>query len=495
MKKLYILGLLLFISITTFAQEQDFMSYQAVIRNSDNNLIVNQPIGIKISILQGSLLGTVAYTETQNPTSNSNGLITLEIGNGNSVTGNYSTIDWANGPYFIKTEIDPTGGTSYTIIGTSQLMSVPYALYAKTSGSSIPGPQGVAGLNGIDGVNGLDGATGPMGPQGVAGLNGIDGINGLDGATGPMGPQGPVGLNGIDGINGLDGATGPMGPQGVAGLNGIDGQNGLDGATGPMGPQGPVGLNGIDGQNGLDGATGPMGPQGPAGLNGIDGVNGLDGATGPMGPQGPAGLNGIDGNDGLDGATGPMGPQGMPGMDGMRGMDGMMGMPGNDGLDGATGPMGPQGPAGNDGLDGATGPMGPQGPAGLNGIDGINGLDGATGPMGPQGLQGPAGEPASLSATKDAEFENGVTDLDSGKIIYSSNGINFSTMLSEGFTCTIINIKNSGTLQLSGFFYSKMFPSGAYNLSIEAGATVRVNVITVDGVLRYYLSGDIYSPA
>ena len=322
MKKLYILTMLLLMSVATFAQSQDYMSYQAVIRNASNNLITNQPVGMKISILQGSAIGTAVYEETQTPTSNINGLVTLVIGGGSTISGSYGTINWANGPYFIKTETDPTGGTNYTIVGVTQFLSVPYALYAANSGSSIPGPQGPAGLNGVDGINGLDGATGPMGPQGPAGLNGTDGINGLDGATGPMGPQGPAGLNGTDGINGLDGATGPMGPQGPAGLNGTDGINGLDGATGPMGPQGPAG------NNGLDGATGPMGPQGPAGNNGLDGINGLDGATGPMGPQGPAG---------------------------------------NDGLDGATGPMGPQGPAGNNGLDGATGPMGPQGPQGLQG--------------------------------------------------------------------------------------------------------------------------------
>ena len=250
MKKLYILTMLLLMSVATFAQSQDYMSYQAVIRNASNNLITNQPVGMKISILQGSAIGTAVYEETQTPTSNINGLVTLVIGGGSTISGSYGTINWANGPYFIKTETDPTGGTNYTIVGVTQFLSVPYALYAANSGSSIPGPQGPAGLNGVDGINGLDGATGPMGPQGPAGLNGTDGINGLDGATGPMGPQGPAGINGVDG------ATGPMGPQGPAGING------LDGATGPMGPQGPAG------NNGLDGATGPMGPQGPQGLQG-----------------------------------------------------------------------------------------------------------------------------------------------------------------------------------------------------------------------------------
>ena len=394
-----------------FAQTPEKLSYQAVIRDNSDAILASQNIGMQLSILEGSASGTAIYVETQLPTTNTNGLVSLEIGMGTLVSGDFTTIDWGNNTYFIKTEIDITGGTNYTITGTSQLLSVPYALYAKTSGSSTPGPQGPAGLNGADGVDGLDGATGPMGPQGPSGLNGADGANGLDGATGPMGPQGPAGLNGADGADGLDGATGPMGPQGPAGLNGADGADGLDGATGPMGPEGPAG------NDGLDGATGPMGPQGPAGLNGADGVDGLNGATGPMGPQGSAGLNGADGVDGLDGATGPMGPQGPAGLNGADGLDGAtgpmgpQGPAGNDGLDGATGPMGPQGPAGNDGLDGATGPMGPQGPAGLNGADG---LDGATGPMGPQGLQGETGPAGTYTAGTGIDITSGVISATGG---------------------------------------------------------------------------------
>jgi len=91
---------------------------------------------MKISILQGSTTGTVEYAETQTPTTNANGLVSIEIGEGTVVAGIFSAIDWANGPYFIKTETDPTGGTSYTITGTSQLLSVPYALHAKTAESS-----------------------------------------------------------------------------------------------------------------------------------------------------------------------------------------------------------------------------------------------------------------------------------------------------------------------------------------------------------------------
>jgi hypothetical protein len=84
---------------------------------------------MRISILKGSSGGTMVYSETQTPITNENGLVTTEFGSGTD----FITIDWANGPYFLKTETDPTGGNNYTITGTTQLLSVPYALHAKTA--------------------------------------------------------------------------------------------------------------------------------------------------------------------------------------------------------------------------------------------------------------------------------------------------------------------------------------------------------------------------
>ncbi len=89
------------------AQSPEKMSYQAVIRNSSDVLVTNTQIGMQISILQGSASRTAVYVETQEPTTNANGLVSLEIGTGTLVSGDFSTIDWANGPYFIKTETDP----------------------------------------------------------------------------------------------------------------------------------------------------------------------------------------------------------------------------------------------------------------------------------------------------------------------------------------------------------------------------------------------------
>ena len=117
------------------AQSPDKMSYQAIIRNSSDKLVISQKVGMRISILKGSVSGTAVYVETQEPTTNANGLISIEIGGGTFESGNLSDINWAGGPYFIKTEIDPTGASDYTITGTSQLLSVPYALYAKVADS------------------------------------------------------------------------------------------------------------------------------------------------------------------------------------------------------------------------------------------------------------------------------------------------------------------------------------------------------------------------
>lgn len=139
MKRIIIILVAAFIAVNTFGQAPQKMSYQAVIRDVSNNLITNSIIGMQVSILQDSLNGTPVYVETQSPTSNSNGLVSIQIGSGNVVTGSFATIDWAVGPYFVKTETDPSGGTNYTITGISQLLSVPYALYAKTAENGFSG--------------------------------------------------------------------------------------------------------------------------------------------------------------------------------------------------------------------------------------------------------------------------------------------------------------------------------------------------------------------
>jgi hypothetical protein len=172
--RFFLVGFLLFFVINSaLAQAPQKMTYQGVIRNSSDVLVTNADVGIRLSILQNSQNGTPVYAETHTTTSNENGLVSLQIGTGSVQVGSMEDIDWSAGPYFLKSEADPSGGTTYSITGTSELLSVPYALYAANGGTVGPqGPQGETGPQG---------ATGPQGPTGS------------QGSQGPQGPQGPAG--------------------------------------------------------------------------------------------------------------------------------------------------------------------------------------------------------------------------------------------------------------------------------------------------------------
>jgi hypothetical protein len=137
MKRIFTIIIAVLLTASVFAQAPEKMSYQAVIRDASDNLVTNQTVGMQISILQGSTSGTVVYSETQTPTTNDNGLLSIEFGGGIG----FDTINWANDSYFIKTETDLTGGSTYTITGTSQLLSVPYALYSNNSLNDNTGNQ------------------------------------------------------------------------------------------------------------------------------------------------------------------------------------------------------------------------------------------------------------------------------------------------------------------------------------------------------------------
>jgi len=147
MRKLFTVLVAVLLAAGVFAQSPEKMSYQAVVRDGSNSLVTSTAVGMKISILKGSTSGTALYVETQTPTTNANGLVSIIIGAGTVQSGDFTKIDWANGQYFIKTETDPTGGTSYTITGTSQLLSVPYALHAKTADSIIKSQWTTTGSN------------------------------------------------------------------------------------------------------------------------------------------------------------------------------------------------------------------------------------------------------------------------------------------------------------------------------------------------------------
>lgn len=144
-------------TMVSHAQVPEKMSYQAVIRNSVDQLVINQLVRMRISILLGTATGTAVYVETQTPSTNANGLVSIEIGSGTPVTGSFGSVNWSTGLYFIKTETDPSGGINYSIVVTSQILSVPYALYAQTSGNSadavkITGDQSIAGTKTFTGI-------------------------------------------------------------------------------------------------------------------------------------------------------------------------------------------------------------------------------------------------------------------------------------------------------------------------------------------------------
>jgi hypothetical protein len=101
------------ISASLWAQAPQSFSYQAVVRGTDNALVSNKKVGMKISLLKGSETGNSVYVETHTPTSNTNGLVSVAIGAGTKISGDFATIDWSKGPYFVKTETDLAGGTSF----------------------------------------------------------------------------------------------------------------------------------------------------------------------------------------------------------------------------------------------------------------------------------------------------------------------------------------------------------------------------------------------
>ncbi|MBT6440127.1 MAG: hypothetical protein HOK72_10535 [Flavobacteriales bacterium] len=120
------------ISLSALGQAPEGFKYQAVVRDAGNLILNNQAVGMRLTIQQGSIGGVTVYSETFSITTNTYGLVNLEIGTGTTAY-DFSTIDWGNGPYFMETAVDVTGGTSYAVMGTSQLMSVPYALHSKTA--------------------------------------------------------------------------------------------------------------------------------------------------------------------------------------------------------------------------------------------------------------------------------------------------------------------------------------------------------------------------
>ncbi len=170
MRNLITLSATLLIAANLSAQSPAKIGYQAVVRNSSNELMVNTEVGVRIQILQGSESGSVKYNETHTPVTNANGLFSVEIGSGTILSGALEDIDWSDGPYFLQIDIDPAGGTSYTITGKSQIVSVPYAFYADYAENLAGGYTETQGLGDVIAVNNaangqIKNVTNPTDPQ------------------------------------------------------------------------------------------------------------------------------------------------------------------------------------------------------------------------------------------------------------------------------------------------------------------------------------------
>ena len=479
------------------------INYQAVIRDNLGTLVANAPVAIRINIRQNSASGVVIFSEKHLVTTTQYGLVNFVIGAGAFLNGGpFATINWGNGPYYLDLGVAFSGlpnPTSYMAYGTQQMMSVPFALYAKSSGnllnqwkygtgvpavnlgttgdyyldtatgnvysktngtmwiliSNIMGPQGPLGLTGAQGIQGIPGPTGAVGATGPIGLTGPAGATGATGAQGIQGvagPAGPIGLTGPTGATGAAGATGLTGPAGAQGIQG------LTGPTGPAGAQGIQGLIGPAGSNGTNGAVGATGPTGTNGTNGqsayqaavsngfvgteaqwLTSLQGAQGIQGAGGPAGPIGLTGPTG------ATGPIGLTGPTGATGAQGIQGLIGPAGTNGAVGATGLTGPAGAQGAQGIQGVTGPAGPiglTGPTGATGAAGATGLTGPAGAQGIQGLTGPVGAtgPTGLTGPAGSNGTNGAVGATGPTGTNGTNGTNgqsaYQAAVTNGFVGT-----------------------------------------------------------
>lgn len=285
--KMLLCCLIILMSFYSVDAQPEAFSYQGIAVASNGDVLSNATIGLQFTIQDET---NSLYIETHEATTTSIGHFAVSVGFGNSLSGEFNSIDWSSGKFILKIEMDADGGTDYTYSNQIELLSVPYALVVESTLDDIP--PGPMGPSGPAGPAGDIGPTGPAGPPGTS----SNLLVGMIGLQGPAGGQGAPGPKGIDGMAG--GPTGPQGPQGEKGPIGNP-----TGYPGPVGPAGPVGLVGPQGPEGPKGPQGPtgeptmnVGPQGPMGIQGPGG--------GPIGPVGPAGFAGLAGTPGLPGAIG-----------------------------------------------------------------------------------------------------------------------------------------------------------------------------------------------
>src|SRR5690625_2489145 len=230
MKRVLLLFGLLCMSLTAFAQIPEKFNYQGIARETSGAALIEQDIALEIAILEGDQR---IYLERHEVTTDAFGLYHVQIGDGIVLSGTFSNIAWESGDKHVRVRIDPSQGFDYEEMGTTELLSVPYALYAM---NNVAGPEGASAYE----VWLAEGNTGSE----------QDFLDSIKGATGPAGPQGPQGPQGATGPAGADGATGP------AGADGNDGDSAYEVwlAEGNTGSEQDF-LDSIKGVDGVDGAS------------------------------------------------------------------------------------------------------------------------------------------------------------------------------------------------------------------------------------------------
>jgi len=392
-------------------------------------------------------------------------LVNFVIGQGTVLSGTFANINWSTGNYWVSLGVDFSNGTNYVDYGSQRLMSVPYAMYAKTAGAQLNQwrygsgvPAGTLGVFGDFYLNTANGnvyyksnattwvLTGSiMGPAGATGAQGPQGLTGATGPAGATGAQGPAGVAGPQGPQGIQGATGPIGPSGLNGNSILNGSN----------P--PIATTGVDGDFYINTSNNTIyGPKSngvwPAGVSMIGptgpvGAQGLTGATGPAGAQGPQGLTG---------ATGPAGPQGAQGIQGVAGVNGLNALVKTTvepaGINCATG--GTKVETGIDANNNGILDAGEVNAAqttyvcnGATGTAGVQGPQGPAGPTGPQGAQGPAGSLANGSAAGNTPYWNGTQWVVNTSNIFNNGGsVGIGTASPNASAALDVNSTSKGLL-------------------------------------------------
>lgn len=212
---------------TLLSAQTEAIPYQTILKDNDGGLLVNVNTAIQVDVLQGSATGPVVYSEIQTTTTGPYGEVSLEIGKGQTIGAEFSEIDWSKQNY-LQLSIRPSGFASFIPLGSTRLLSVPYALFALrvTCDQGCPGEDGALGASGPAGDRGI---TGPQGPSGNSGDPSQP--------QGPIGDKGPQGLSGLEALKMTDEV--PMNPDvgqfyiddGTNKTNGLPGIRYYDGVT------------------------------------------------------------------------------------------------------------------------------------------------------------------------------------------------------------------------------------------------------------------------